>query len=163
MDKGQQLELLGDECCREILEKIKTEPKSVKEINEECSNISMPTVYRRINKLMEFDIITESTAVDLKGSHNKTYKLNLKGLEISMEDDGLEVDFYYEEDDLERVKKVIEKVGPRVEDISYETEPESRIVADINSDEIRKLFKPVREKRKRKKEGRSLTKAMGKL
>ena len=141
MENQKELELLGDECCRKILEKIKDEPKSVKQLDEECSGVSMPTVYRRINKLLEYGLVKESPTVDLSGSHYKTYKLNLKSVNISVGEDEIKVDLFLEDDDLKEVKTAFENAGPKVEDVEQGNNSKPEIVTDINGDEISKLFK----------------------
>jgi Fe2+ or Zn2+ uptake regulation protein len=79
-----------------VLAAISRDPKSAKELAEECE-MSLPTVYRRIEMLSEYDLVTEHTLVADDGNHYKVYESNFESTVISLQDDEYHVQIYREE------------------------------------------------------------------
>ena len=92
------LSFLDDEYARQILIETTTEPMSANELAEAC-DASLPTVYRRIDRLTEHDLITERTHLDDDGHHYGTYTATLRAVEIELTDGGLNVDVSREPSD----------------------------------------------------------------
>ena len=90
------LDTIGDEHARDVLAAISVEPKSAKELAEEC-DLSLPTVYRRLEMLDEYDLVTDRTLVAEDGNHYKVYESNFESTVISLEDDEYRVRIYREE------------------------------------------------------------------
>ncbi|WP_302082404.1 ArsR/SmtB family transcription factor [Salinibaculum rarum] len=90
------LDTIGDQHARHVLAAISREQKSAKELAEEC-DMSLPTVYRRIEMLTEYDLITEQTLVADDGNHYKVYESNFESTVISLQDDEYRVRIYREE------------------------------------------------------------------
>jgi len=90
------LDTIGDEHARQVLAAISREPKSAKELGEEC-DLSLPTVYRRIEMLEEYDLVRDRTLVAEDGNHYKVYESNFESTVISLEDDEYRVRIYREE------------------------------------------------------------------
>ena len=90
------LDTIGDEHARDVLAAISVEPKSAKELAEEC-DLSLPTVYRRLEMLDEYDLVTDRTLVAEDGNHFKMYESNFESTVISLEDDEYRVRIYREE------------------------------------------------------------------
>jgi predicted transcriptional regulator len=90
------LDTIGDQHARHVLAAISHEPKSAKELAEEC-DMSLPTVYRRIEMLQEYDLVTERTLVADDGNHYKVYESNFESTVISLQDDEYRVRIYREE------------------------------------------------------------------
>ena len=90
------LDTIGDEHARDVLAAISVEPKSAKELAEEC-DLSLPTVYRRLEMLDEYDLVTDRTLVAEDGNHFKVYESNFESTVISLEDDEYRVRIYREE------------------------------------------------------------------
>jgi len=78
------LDAIGDEHARQILAAINQQARSVKELAEEC-DISLPTVYRRIETLSEHDLVTARTLVAEDGNEYKVYEANFESTVISLE------------------------------------------------------------------------------
>ena len=78
------LDTIGDRHAREVLAAISIEPHSAKELAEEC-DLSLPTVYRRIEVLREHDLVTDRTLVAEDGNHYKVYESNFESTVISLE------------------------------------------------------------------------------
>ncbi|WP_436934812.1 ArsR/SmtB family transcription factor [Halovenus marina] len=99
------LDTIGDQHARRVLAAISREPKSAKELAEEC-DLSLPTVYRRIELLEEHDLVSDRTLVADDGNHYKVYESNFESTVISLEDDEYRVRIYREENLPDRFSKL---------------------------------------------------------
>jgi predicted transcriptional regulator len=90
------LDTIGDEHARRLLAAISSEPRPAKELAEEC-DISLPTVYRRLETLEEYDLVTDHTLVADDGNHYKVYESNFESTVITLEDDEYQVRIYRED------------------------------------------------------------------
>nr|WP_218155548.1 helix-turn-helix domain-containing protein [Halomicrobium zhouii] len=79
---GELLDLLSDDYARAILAVTSVRPMSAKQIAEEC-DMSQPTVYRRAQRLTEFDLLEEQTHVRTGGNDYNVYAATLS--EFSMQ------------------------------------------------------------------------------
>ncbi|WP_247008500.1 ArsR/SmtB family transcription factor [Halorientalis litorea] len=86
---AEVLDLLSDEYARSILAATSVEPMSAKQLAEQC-DASLPTIYRRVERLQEYDLLEERTRVDLTGSHHKMYSATLSEFSMDLEDGGYE-------------------------------------------------------------------------
>lgn len=80
--------LLADECARTILTETATEPLSAEELSERCE-VSPPTVYRRLNELEEYNLVTKQTHPDAEGHHYNVYTATLDRIVVELTEDGL--------------------------------------------------------------------------
>lgn len=83
-------DLLGDECARTILVEAKTEPRTAAELSD-CAGVSKPTVYRRLERLREYDLVTETIQPVTDGKNYKLYQTELEGIELNLSEDGFEI------------------------------------------------------------------------
>lgn len=90
------LDTIGDQHAREVLAAISRDPRSAKELAEEC-DLSLPTVYRRIEMLEEYELVKDRTLVADDGNHFKVYESNFESTVISLEDKEYKVRIYREE------------------------------------------------------------------
>ena len=90
------LDTIGDQHARRVLAAISLEPKSAKDLAAEC-DLSLPTVYRRIEMLDEYDLVTARTIVAEDGNHYKVYESNFESTVISLQDDEYKVRVYRQE------------------------------------------------------------------
>lgn len=84
-------EIFGDELTRQILVLASEEPLSAGELSEHL-DASLPTVYRRVNALLEHDLIAEHQQIDRDGNHYKTFETTLKRVSFEIEAGGYNVD-----------------------------------------------------------------------
>lgn len=87
------LDTIGDEMARRVLIALSKEPLSAKELGDTCE-MSLPTVYRRVDVLMDHGLITEKTVVADDGNHYKEYHCNFDSTLISLGDDEFDVEIY---------------------------------------------------------------------
>ncbi|RDI70363.1 ArsR/SmtB family transcription factor [Halopelagius longus] len=87
---GEVYALLDDEYARRILTSTNTTTKSAKELSEEC-DASLPTVYRRVERLIDCGLLEERTKLEDNGHHHSVYKARLKRLTVELENDELKL------------------------------------------------------------------------
>ncbi|MFC7021234.1 MULTISPECIES: ArsR/SmtB family transcription factor [Haloarcula] len=105
------LDTIGDSHARRVLAAISQEPRSAKELADEC-DLSLPTVYRRIEMLDEYDLVTDQTLVADDGNHYKVYESNFDSTVISLEDEEYRVRIYREENLPDRFSQLWDELNP---------------------------------------------------
>jgi DNA-binding HxlR family transcriptional regulator len=87
------LSLLDDEHARAILYAAREEAKSVERLADDCG-ASETTVYRRVQRLEEQDLLETAKQPDPDGHHYTVYATRLDRVEIDLTDEGfvIEVD-----------------------------------------------------------------------
>ncbi|MFC6864332.1 ArsR/SmtB family transcription factor [Halomicroarcula sp. GCM10025817] len=105
------LDTIGDSHARRVLAAISQEPRSAKELADEC-DLSLPTVYRRIEMLDEYDLVTDQTLVADDGNHYKVYESNFDSTVISLEDEKYRVRIYREENLPDRFSQLWDELNP---------------------------------------------------
>jgi DNA-binding transcriptional ArsR family regulator len=105
------LDTIGDETARDILATISVDPRSAKELAEEC-DMSLPTVYRRIEVLKENDLVTSRTLVADDGNHYEVYESNFDSTVIRLEDDEYDVRIYRKENVPDRFANLWDDLSP---------------------------------------------------
>lgn len=76
--------LLEDDYAREILVHTSIDSHSATELAEACG-ASEPTIYRRIERLTEQDLLEAEQELDPQGHHYKTYAANLEAVTVELE------------------------------------------------------------------------------
>ena len=118
MDEERSIEeilnTIGDEHARRVLAAISRNPRSAKELADEC-DISLPTIYRRLELLQEHELITERTAVAEDGNHYNIYECNFDSTVISLEDEEYKMRIYREENLPDRFGKLWDELGAESE------------------------------------------------
>jgi predicted transcriptional regulator len=100
-------DLLGDECARTILVEAKKEPRSATELSD-CAGVSEPTVYRRLERLREYDLVTEDIQPVTDGKNYKLYRTDLDGIELDLNEDGFEITVSRRERMVDRFTQFVE-------------------------------------------------------
>ena len=84
------LALLDDRYARDILTATSERPMSAKRLSEECG-ASLPTIYRRAERLVECGLLEERTELAEDGHHYSTYEARLRRLSVELADGELDV------------------------------------------------------------------------
>lgn len=84
-DEEAVLELLDDEYARAILTETSAEPMSAQTLSERC-DASVTTVYRRLDRLKEHDLIEEQIRPQPDGNHYKVFASQLESFAVTFED-----------------------------------------------------------------------------
>lgn len=82
--------LLDDEYARGILRATHSTAMSAPRLAERL-DASRPTVYRRIERLRDLDLLAESTEVDADGHHRSVYRSRLDRVVVTPDGDGFQV------------------------------------------------------------------------
>jgi len=82
---GEVLDLLSDEYARDILAATSDRPMSASELAEEC-DMSEPTVYRRIERLREYDLVAQQRRIETGGNDYSVYAATLSGFSVDLDD-----------------------------------------------------------------------------
>lgn len=85
---AELLELLGDEYARRVLKAAAEEPVSANAIAE-STEISRPTVYRRLDRLVEADLVRSELAVDSDGNHYRRYRTIFETVTLRIDEAGI--------------------------------------------------------------------------
>lgn len=83
-------DVLESDVARRILVLASREPMSADELADGC-DASLPTIYRRVNVLLEYDFLTEDRELDSDGNHYKTFETALERITFEIEGDGISV------------------------------------------------------------------------
>jgi len=83
--------LLDDAYAREILVETREDPRSAEALSE-AIDASESTVYRRIERLRERDLVEGEQRLDPDGHHYEVYAARLERVTIDLTDDGFAVD-----------------------------------------------------------------------
>lgn len=91
-DPDRLLTILQDDDCRQLLAATATKSLTATELARKC-DIPSSTVYRKIEQLLNQDLLEESMRIVTDGYHTKEYSLAIKEIKISIVDrEGLEFD-----------------------------------------------------------------------
>ena len=104
-DPPTVFDVLGNEHARQILALASVEPVSADDLAEH-TDASQPTVYRRVNVLQEYDMLTEETELDAEGNHYKTYRTSLERVCFDVENGGFTVDIELRQNVVEQFSEV---------------------------------------------------------
>lgn len=81
--------LLDDEHVRSILVATSAEPLSAKELGERC-DLSVSSIYRRVDELRDLDLLEERTRPRRDGHHETVYASALGRFELTIRDGDLD-------------------------------------------------------------------------
>jgi len=93
------LAVLDDDYARQILTETSVEPMSASTLSDRC-DASLPTIYRRLDRLEECGFVTEETELAPDGNHYSVYTANLDQLELSLDDGSFELELTYQDEDV---------------------------------------------------------------
>ena len=98
-DLSAVLAVLDDDYARRILTETSVEPMSASTLSERC-DASLPTIYRRLDRLEACNLVTEETELAPDGNHYSIYSANLDRLELSLDDGSLELELSSRDEDV---------------------------------------------------------------
>lgn len=88
-DVADIVALLDDEHVRSILVATSGEPLSAKELGERC-DLSVSSIYRRVDELCDCDLLIERTRPRRDGHHETVYVSTLDRFELTIRDGELD-------------------------------------------------------------------------
>mgnify|MGYP002761040223 CR=1 FL=1 len=100
--------LLEDKTVREILIRTSDEPMSARRLKDSC-DASGPTIYRRLERLREADLVVEQTRPDPEGGHHRqVYAPNLDRIIVDLNSGTLSVRIERRETMPDRFTRLVE-------------------------------------------------------
>lgn len=91
--------LLDDEYARDILTATSRQPMTANELSDRC-DVSLPTVYRRVERLEAAGLLAEQTRPRPDGHHDTLYAATLDRLTVRLRDGNLELDLERQGEDV---------------------------------------------------------------
>ncbi|GAA0255306.1 ArsR/SmtB family transcription factor [Haladaptatus pallidirubidus] len=89
-DPENIFDVLGNAQARQILVLADLKPMSAQELAHHCET-SLPTVYRRINELVNYDLLQKQTKTE-DGAHYQVFKTDLKKVCFEIDEGGFTID-----------------------------------------------------------------------
>lgn len=89
-DPTRRLDVLGDDCARTILVATSEGAHTAKELADR-TDCSSATVYRRLNDLIESDLLTECIRFEEDGSHTTAYEATVDRVRVEIGGGGIDV------------------------------------------------------------------------
>lgn len=123
-DPNDIFEVLASEHARKILAAASVRPVSAQELENICET-SLPTVYRRVNALIAYDLLSEHMEVEPDGNHYNTYTSDLKEVRIRVEDGGLNVNIEIQKDSVDQFGELISDLESAASPSELEAEERS--------------------------------------
>ncbi|WP_167879933.1 ArsR/SmtB family transcription factor [Halorhabdus rudnickae] len=89
VSSGTLLALLGDEYVRELLTLLVERPQTGRELAA-TTEMSRPTIYRRLERLREHGLVRTEMQIDLDGHHRKRFHPTVGRLDFEVGPDGID-------------------------------------------------------------------------
>ena len=126
-DPDDIFEVLSSEISREILAAASVRPMSAQELEQVC-DASLPTIYRRLEMLQNYDLLSEQQVVDPEDGQYKQYSTDLKEINIVVENGSYNVDIRVQKDTVDKFGKLFRDLGEgrRDPDSTDQSEPDSQ-------------------------------------
>lgn len=109
-DPGGIFEVLASEESQRILAAASVRPLSAKEFEQLC-DASLPTIYRRIAVLVEYDLLSEEQVIDPNTQQSKQYHTDLQSLTVTVDDGDFTVNVEIQKDAVDKFGKLFEDLG----------------------------------------------------
>lgn len=98
-DLSTVVELLDDDHARSILVATSEQPRSASELSD-WRDVSVSTIYRRVDRLLAADLLEEQTRPRPDGHHDTVYVSMLERFELTIQDGSLTWDVEYRGEDV---------------------------------------------------------------
>ena len=106
-DPDDIFDILASTDVRRILVATSVQPMSAKELAEVCDR-SLATIYRRVQAMENYNLLTEEVTRDPDGTQYSEYRSELNEITISLEQGQLDVDISIEKDAVDQFAELIQ-------------------------------------------------------
>ena len=106
-DPDDIFDVLASEDVRRILVAASVRPMSAKELADICDR-SLATIYRRIQAMEDYDLLSEELTRDPDGTQYNEYRSDLNEITISVDEGQLSVSIDIEKDTVDQFAELIE-------------------------------------------------------
>lgn len=121
-DPNDIFDVLASEHARKILAAASVRPVSAQELKNICET-SLPTVYRRVNALITYDLLSDQLEIEPDGTHYSTYTSDLKEIKIRVDNGEFNIN-------IEIQKDSVDQFGELISDLEAD-----RAASELKSDE----------------------------
>lgn len=108
-EEAAVVDLVDDEPAAEILRLTSQEPMSASTLTRQC-DASEPTIYRRLERLQEWDLVAEQERIDPDGHHHSVYTARLERITIELVDGEYEVEVVRTDDPADRFTRLVDEL-----------------------------------------------------
>lgn len=108
-EEAAVVDLVDDEEAAEILRLTSQEPMSAHTLTERC-DASEPTIYRRLERLQERDLVAKRDRIDPDGHHHSVYTARLERVAIELQDGEYEVEVVRTDDPADRFTRLVDEL-----------------------------------------------------
>lgn len=84
-------DVFGDSLARRILVLASDRPLSADDLADQF-DVSRPTIYRRLNALIDYDLLREQQEIDVDGNHYKVFETTLERITFEIDGGGYTID-----------------------------------------------------------------------
>lgn len=105
IDAQEIVEAIGSEDARQLLALTSVEPMSADDLEEELA-VSLTTVYRHTEDLVEVEFLTERTEVTPEGDHYSTFETAVRSIEFTITRGEFQVDIQYRDDIVDQFSRL---------------------------------------------------------
>lgn len=84
-------DVFGDALARRILVLASDRPLSADDLAQQLE-VSRPTIYRRVNALIDYDLLRESEQIDVKGNNYQSFETTLQRVTFEIDNGGYNID-----------------------------------------------------------------------
>lgn len=106
-DPDDIFDILASEDVRRILVATSVQPMSAKELATICDR-SLATIYRRVEAMQEYNLISEEITRDPDGTQYNEYRSDLNEITIAVDEGQLNVNIDIEKDTVDQFAELIE-------------------------------------------------------
>lgn len=106
----QIVEAIDSEDARRILALASLESMSVHDLEEELE-VSLTTVYRYTDELVDLDLLTEETEIDPSGTQYSTFQTAIQRIAFTIQRGEFRVDLQYRDDMVDRFSRLWRALG----------------------------------------------------
>lgn len=109
-DPAGIFEVLASEESRRILAAASVQPVSANELERVC-DVSLPTIYRRLEVLVRYDLLSEERMVNPEQGQSKRYSTDLKEINVEITDGEISVNLELEKDTVDKFGELFSDLG----------------------------------------------------
>lgn len=108
------LHAITDENARQILALARLDPVSAEELADRCE-ASLPTIYRRIDELLEYGLLEEQVRLDPEGNHYRVFETDVERISLLIEPGRFGVEVQFERDLVDKFGAFWQDLGTGME------------------------------------------------
>lgn len=107
------LHVINYENARQILALTRRNPMSAEELAKQCE-ASMTTIYRRINELLDCELLEERIRIDSDGNHYRVFETDVERISLLIEPERFRIEVRFTRD-------IVDKFGEFWQDLGSNT------------------------------------------